>query len=43
MQSSMMYLHVKKIGDESVDPVKDLNLPVFHTIFQSKKNSAYFD
>ena len=24
MQSSMMYLHVKKIGDESVDPVKDL-------------------
>ena len=24
MQSSMMYLHVKKIGDKSVDPVKDL-------------------
>ena len=27
MQSSMMYLHVKKIGDKSVDPVKDLAGP----------------
>ena len=26
MQSSMMYLHVKKIGEESVDPVKDLTM-----------------
>ena len=24
MDSTMMYLHVKKIGNESVDPVKNL-------------------
>lgn len=25
MDSTMMYLHVKKIGNESVDPVKNLH------------------
>ena len=26
MDSTMMYLHVKKIGNESVDPVKNLSV-----------------
>ena len=28
MDSTMMYLHVKKTGNESVDPVKNLNLGI---------------
>ena len=29
MQSTIMYLHVRKIVDESVDPVKNLyNVPI---------------
>ena len=32
MDSTMMYLHVKKIGNESVDPVKNLWTCKLHKI-----------